>query len=306
MSQQSSKVLVVDDERGLADLYSAWIESEYEVRTAYGGESALAQVDAETDVVLLDRRMPDRTGGEVLEEIRARELSCHVCMVTAVEPDFDIVAMGFDDYVVKPVEREELHALVERMLAFDDLGPGAKQYHASVSKKTALESEKPSSALENNSEFTDLSASVDAYGSMIVSLAEAAVTASHRDQIMGRDQTEVTVELRKWESRLESMDKGDPLYQVAKERLTELRSERREGGTDAKQKFLETVADGFIAEGRWLDPTVQRALNLIVHNKDSESFIVDRQAIADLAERGPSEKFDVSQTIRDYARRELG
>ena len=81
-------VLVVEDEPDLADLYATWLKIDYSVRTAYGGEEAVEQLDDEIDVVLLDRRMPGLSGDEVLTKIRERGIDCYVSMVTAVEPDF--------------------------------------------------------------------------------------------------------------------------------------------------------------------------------------------------------------------------
>lgn len=298
-------VLVVDDERGIADLFSAWLEAEYDVRTAYGGESALEQVGPETDVVLLDRRMPQVSGDQVLEEIRTRELPCHVAMVTAVEPDVDIVEMGFDDYVVKPVDRATLVETVERMLAFGDLGPGAKAYYAGVSKRTVLEDQKQATDLEASPEYANLNAGIETYGGMITALAEDAIKANTRESLAGAP-TGARVELRDWERKLEDLDEADPLYQVAMERVEELRS-AVDGGADASQEqFLEAVAEGFIAEGLWLDARVRRALNLLIYNRDREKFIINRQAISDLASQGATEKFEVSQEVRDLARKELG
>ncbi|WP_254524694.1 response regulator transcription factor [Natrinema caseinilyticum] len=98
MSAQPT-VLVVDDERELADLYAMWVGEDYEVVTAYDGRSAIERVNDSIDAVLLDRHMPDITGDRVLEEIRAAGYDCWVIMVTAVDPGLDIVELDIDDYV---------------------------------------------------------------------------------------------------------------------------------------------------------------------------------------------------------------
>lgn len=92
-------VLIVEDEQPLADLYAAWLTETYSIRTAYDGEQALDQLDEQVAVVLLDRRMPQLSGDDVLERIRERNYDCHVAMVSGVHPDFDIIEMGFDDYL---------------------------------------------------------------------------------------------------------------------------------------------------------------------------------------------------------------
>ncbi|MEF8851441.1 MAG: HalX domain-containing protein [Haloarculaceae archaeon] len=149
-------VLVVDDERDIADLYTAWLEESYAVRTAYGAQEALELADADLDVVLLDRQMPEMTGDGVLERIRERELGCRVVMVTAVDPDFDIVDMPFDDYLTKPVMLEELRDAVERMRTREDYDEKMQDLFALSAKKATLEAEKDPAELRNNEEYEEL------------------------------------------------------------------------------------------------------------------------------------------------------
>lgn len=150
-------VLVVDDEEDLAALYATWLEPEYEVRTATGGEEALEKASDELDVVLLDRRMPDTTGDEVLDELRAREVSVQVAMLTAVEPEVDIAEMPFDDYVTKPVSREEVHATVNVLLERLQYDRKSREFFALASKKATLES-----ANEHDSaEYQDITRQMD-------------------------------------------------------------------------------------------------------------------------------------------------
>lgn len=154
-------VLVVDDERDLADLYAAWLESEYDVRTAYGGDEALDRVDDGVDVALVDRLMPDRSGDEVLSAIREKEYGVKVAMVTAVEPDFDIIEMGFDDYVVKPVRREELLEVVNGLLQRGTYDTQLQEYFALVSKRAALEAEKTDRELAESTAYDDLNERIE-------------------------------------------------------------------------------------------------------------------------------------------------
>ncbi len=153
MTGEGATVLVVDDNRPIADTYAAFVGDEYEVRTAYGGEEALAELDAAVDVVLLDRRMPDRSGDEVLAEIERRGLDPRVVMVTAVDPDFDIVDMPFDEYLVKPVQRREIEEVVEAMLERASYDDDFRQFLALASKKATLERERDSAELARSEEY---------------------------------------------------------------------------------------------------------------------------------------------------------
>ena len=156
MEDDATGVLVVDDEQRLADLFGTWLRADWEVSVAYDGESALEALDDDVEVILLDRRMPGLSGDEVLEEVRDRDADVRVVMVTAVDPDFDIVDMGFDDYVVKPVSKDDLLEVVERMESRSAYDRSVQRYYSLASKKALLESEKPASELEGSGEYQDL------------------------------------------------------------------------------------------------------------------------------------------------------
>lgn len=154
-------VLVVDDEPDLADLYAAWLDPGYEVRTSYGGASVTEQIDGDVDVVLLDRLMPDRPGDEVLATIREQDHDCRVAMVTAVEPDFDIIEMGFDDYLVKPVLRDELLDAVERLLTRTAYDAQLQEFYALASKRAALLTQKDERELDESKAYATLTERIE-------------------------------------------------------------------------------------------------------------------------------------------------
>jgi len=149
-------ILIVDDEPSITDLYALRLEDEYEVRTAYSGEEALEEIDDDVGVVLLDRRMPDLSGDEVLTKIREEGMDSRVAMVTAVDPDFDILDLGFDAYVVKPVSEDDLKNTVETLLQRSSYDQQLKKLTGLMSKKAALETEKSDDELEDNEEYQRL------------------------------------------------------------------------------------------------------------------------------------------------------
>ncbi len=153
---EPATVLVVDDEPDVADAYAAQLTDEYIVSTAYGGTEALEQLDDSVDVVLLDRRMPGVSGDEVLETIRERNLQVRVAMVTAVDPDFDIIEMPFDDYVIKPVSRSDLFETIERLLTTSEYEERLRRYYALTAKHATLVANKPESELAENDAFKQL------------------------------------------------------------------------------------------------------------------------------------------------------
>jgi DNA-binding response OmpR family regulator len=153
---EPSTVLVVDDEPDVADAYAAQLEDRFVVYTAYSGRGALEKLDAAVDVVLLDRRMPGISGDDVLERIRDRGLDCRVAMVTAVDPDFDIIDMPFDDYVIKPVAQDALLDTIDRLLTCRSYEKKLQEYYSLTAKRAALESNKPQGKLARNDQYQTL------------------------------------------------------------------------------------------------------------------------------------------------------
>jgi DNA-binding response OmpR family regulator len=154
--EHTGTVVVVDDERDVADLYSAYLEEHYDVTTVYSGRGALDAIDESVDVVLLDRRMPDRSGDEVVSEIRERGVDCPVVMVTAVEPDFDVVEMPIQDYLTKPVGRDDLESTVERQLVLDSYGARMEEYLQKRTKLRVLEEQKSPGELADSDRYNEL------------------------------------------------------------------------------------------------------------------------------------------------------
>ena len=149
-------ILVVEDEPDLADLYSTWLASEYTVRTAYSGEGARELLDDRIDVALIDRKLPDLSGDELLREMRERGIDCRIALVTGVAPDFDIIELGFDDYLVKPVAVDQLDELVTRLLRRSTYDDRLQEYFALVSKRAVLEAEKSDEELAASDAYAEL------------------------------------------------------------------------------------------------------------------------------------------------------
>ena len=105
-------VLVADDHEPVSTMHTTWLTDEYTVRTASDGEETLRQLDTDVGVVVLDRRMPGLSGSEVLDWIRSQRYDIRVVIVTSEDVDLDVMDMGFDEYLMKPVRQDELRAVV--------------------------------------------------------------------------------------------------------------------------------------------------------------------------------------------------
>ena len=116
----AQKILVVDDEKPIADILKFNLEKEgYDVVCAYDGDEAIAKADEEEpELILLDIMLPNKDGNEVCREVRKRH-NMPIIMLTAKDAEIDKVLgleMGADDYVTKPFSNRELIARVKANL----------------------------------------------------------------------------------------------------------------------------------------------------------------------------------------------
>ena len=156
-AEGSATILVVDDEPEVADAYALRLRMEYDdVLTAYGGQEAIDAVDGDVDLILLDRRMPEVSGDDVLDAVRDRGLDCRVIMVTAVTPDFDLIEMPFDDYLCKPVDKEDLFDAIEQQLQATEYDDRMSEFFSISSKISVLEVEKTDAQLQDSEEYQEL------------------------------------------------------------------------------------------------------------------------------------------------------
>lgn len=169
------KLLYAEDEKHLSRAISTILQhNDYDVDNAYDGEEALELVyENNYDVIILDIMMPKKDGIEVLKEIRSKNISTPVIMVTAKGENEDkIIGLdsGADDYLSKPFKTNELiariKALVRRNTKYMEIyNFGDVSYNIAESK---LEKENKSLILNNeevkimNKFITNIEAKIEA------------------------------------------------------------------------------------------------------------------------------------------------
>jgi DNA-binding NtrC family response regulator len=121
-----SKILIVDDEPFNLDLLEQELaDLGYASERAGDGRQALEKIDKlNPDLVLLDYRMPDMNGIDVLREIRQRKKDLPVIMITAygtIDVAVEAVKAGADDFVTKPFDSEHLAVVVKKALERSEL-----------------------------------------------------------------------------------------------------------------------------------------------------------------------------------------
>ncbi|MFN8151378.1 MAG: response regulator transcription factor [Solirubrobacterales bacterium] len=115
------RILIAEDERGIADFLSRALESEGFVTTCSGdgAEAEALALGGDFDLLLLDLMLPRRSGLEVLETVRRERPELPVIVLTALGQKQDVVEgldRGADDYITKPFDLDELLARVRAQL----------------------------------------------------------------------------------------------------------------------------------------------------------------------------------------------
>ncbi|MCG1002492.1 MULTISPECIES: response regulator transcription factor [Halobacterium] len=154
-------VLVVDDETQFAESVGHWIDQHWNAVVANDGEEALEKFGPHVDAVLLDRRMPELSGDETLQRIRDHEGSARVAMLTALEPDLDVVELDYDMYLEKPVDREEVVAATEELLERANYTRELRALYALSSKVAELETRYDDDELADDERFQRLQAELE-------------------------------------------------------------------------------------------------------------------------------------------------
>jgi DNA-binding response OmpR family regulator len=105
---QKRKILLVEDDEGLANVYQARLEAEgFIIKRVPNGEDALASaISMRPDLILLDVMMPKVSGFDVLDILRStpETTNMRVIMLTALSQESDrerAMSLGVDDYLVK-------------------------------------------------------------------------------------------------------------------------------------------------------------------------------------------------------------
>lgn len=116
------KILIVDDDKEIVELLSIYSKNEgYTVIQAYDGDEALKKMVDHPDInlIILDIMMPVKDGLTVVKELRGREMTVPILLLSAKSTDMDKISgltTGADDYVTKPFNPLEVMARVKSLL----------------------------------------------------------------------------------------------------------------------------------------------------------------------------------------------
>ena len=120
-NKKEVKILVVDDDKQLADMLVSYLSKlGYQAVAAYGGREALDRFDQEDfQLLITDLRMPEMDGIELLETVKALDSRVCVMVITGygtVESAVEAIKKGAYDFIPKPFKLEELEVVINRAL----------------------------------------------------------------------------------------------------------------------------------------------------------------------------------------------
>ncbi len=123
---KENSILIIDDEKSQRDILTGYLRKKgFKIFSASSGVEGINIVKENLiDIILSDFKMPDKTGLEVLEEIKKINPEISFAIITAygtIENAVKAMRMGADDYISKPVNLDELDILLERIIEHKNL-----------------------------------------------------------------------------------------------------------------------------------------------------------------------------------------
>lgn len=125
MSGVQRKILIIDDNQEFVDLIRRILEKEdFNVSIAFNGKTGIEKVlSEEPELVILDLKLPDISGGELLKRIKEIDKKIAVIVVTGYGGEqvaVDLMRKGATDFLSKPVDQDNLMRSIRNSLAIHD------------------------------------------------------------------------------------------------------------------------------------------------------------------------------------------
>jgi two-component system, NtrC family, response regulator AtoC len=137
------RVFIVDDDRAIRDSLQDILAEEHEVDTAATAAEALRKLKGEQfDLIMLDLRLPDRDGLEVLQELFGMGVDTPVIVITAhgtSNTAIQAMQSGAFDYLIKPLDLDEVSITVERLFAHRQLASQVQELQEALDSRNVHE-----------------------------------------------------------------------------------------------------------------------------------------------------------------------
>ncbi len=140
MNTHTPKILIAEDENSLRTiLKKLFLEKSFQVETCSDGKLALYKLEQEDfDMAILDLKMPEMTGFEVLTQIKTQKPELPIVLMTAqdtMKNAVEAMKQGAFDYITKPFELDELEVIVDRALQTKKLTDDVKELQQELQTK---------------------------------------------------------------------------------------------------------------------------------------------------------------------------
>lgn len=176
------EVVLADDHEQLLTLYETFLGDKYHTKTATNGKEAIEATTPDTEIIFLDRDMPTLNGIETIKKLRQEGVPIPIAMVTAKNPTTDIINIGVDDYIRKPIHQEQLKTVTEALLYRKTLSEEERLLLAKLSKRRAIKNN-TSVSHRHDPDFINLNNHIAEIYSKIPQQAETIVTEDPRANI---------------------------------------------------------------------------------------------------------------------------
>lgn len=151
-------VLIIVADRDERETYTSWLD-DHELRVTSGDDDhtdTLDELDDDVDVVLLDGGLTDPDSPELIGRIRARQIGCQIALLSDVSIAASIHSLDIDEYVPRPVTRDELRATVDRLADRVTLMETVETYLTLVERKRNFERRFDADKLSEQNHYREL------------------------------------------------------------------------------------------------------------------------------------------------------
>jgi DNA-binding NtrC family response regulator len=145
MARQAHKILIVDDDAGMAETCGKLFARQGLIPIlAKSGTEALARLESEpgVEIVLTDLIMPDLSGVELLQMVKSRDPHVEVVIMTGygtIANAVEAIKLGATDYITKPFDKTEILAVIEKILTIKDLQEEVRTLRAQLTHRYGIE-----------------------------------------------------------------------------------------------------------------------------------------------------------------------
>lgn len=134
LGSSAPTVLIADPSRQLTEMYGAWLTERYDVRRAHNGEELERRFADDPDVVVFERELPGTSPDDVIDDAGPE---CRTIMLLSDRADADLLEIGCDDVLQKPIVRETTLEAVEEQLSRRG-EPAKRRRRAAIAARRSL------------------------------------------------------------------------------------------------------------------------------------------------------------------------